>query len=132
LRMRWVRLGKLKSGATAVSQTVTLASAGPGWAPVSATVRRPAWADAGRLVVRVGPDTAVRLDDVRFEPLPAAGESRVVKLDAKGDTDAFVEATGSVDFARSATVLAVGAAPWARMPDGRVVGGPAAFEAAPP
>ena len=126
LGMQWVAFGNPKSGATAVTQTVRLGSAGTAWGPVSAIVRRPAWADAGRLVAVVGPDTTLKLDDVRFEPSEGGGAA-AVRLAGAGEADASLSGTGGLDAKRTATVLFVGASPWARLPDGRAVGGPGLF-----
>ena len=126
LGMQWVVFGNEKSGATAVTQTVRIGAAGSGWGAVSALVRRPAWADAGRLVALVGPDTTLHLDDVRFEPAAgSAAEGGALK--AGGDAEAAVSATGGLDARRTATVLFVGASPWAKLSDGRAVGGPGLF-----
>jgi hypothetical protein len=129
--MQWVVFGNTKSGATAVTQTVRLASAGTAWGKVSATVRRPAWADAGRLVAIVGPFTTLKLDDVRFEP--EEGASAAPGRLPAGDAEASISGTGGLDARRTATVLFVGASPWARLSDGRAVGGPGLFvpDAAP-
>jgi pSer/pThr/pTyr-binding forkhead associated (FHA) protein len=133
--LRWVRLANRGSGSTAVNQTVRLGAASPSWSTVSATVRRPAWAEVGRLVVLADGGATVVLDDASFEPVSAGGGDEAKPLDAGGDADAHLSATGTLDVLRTATVLAVGLAPWAKMPDGRVVGGPGGFagewEAAP-
>src|SRR5262245_26980078 len=126
LGIQWIRLANAKSGSTAVTQTTRLASAGAACATGIPVVRRPRWAESGRLVVVAGPETTVRVDDVRFEP--ADGETGGGRLDA-GDVEGSLTSAGTLAFARTATVLAVGAAPFAKLPDGRTVGGPSAFVA---
>lgn len=126
LAVQWVRAGNVASGATAVVQTVPVGSPAQSgaWAQVTRTVRRPAWAGRGRLVVVVPPETGAKLDDVRVEAAGDAGPR--IKLDAP-EVEGLMASTGGLDLVRTATVLFVGAAPWARMPDGRVVGGADAF-----
>jgi pSer/pThr/pTyr-binding forkhead associated (FHA) protein len=128
LAVQWIRYGNSKTGSTQVTQTVPLgAPAGGAWAQVSRVVSRPGWADAARLVVAVAPGATARVDDVRFESVasaPAGG-----RFPAGGDAEAVLASSGDLDLVRTATVLLVGATPWARMPDGRTLGGAASFRA---
>jgi len=128
LAVQWSRLASMRSGSTAVEQTVRVGyPERPGvWTPVERIVRRPAWAKSARLVVIVGPDSSARLDDVRFDDAPSAPPAPP-RLEGDKGIDVMVTAIGGVDAVRSSTVLLVGATPWARFPDGRQLGGPAAF-----
>jgi|GEM_PF-2056703 len=126
LGLQWVRGANLKSGATAVAQTVPVGEpekAGA-WTAFELVVRRPAWAVLGRIVVVVSPDTAFRLDDLRVESVAAPAPAELTG--ARG-VEASVAATGGLDVKRTATVLFVGATPWAKLADGRVLGGADAF-----
>ncbi len=130
LAVQWSRLGNSKSGSTAVTQTVRVGSpehAGA-WAKVERVVRRPAWAQSARLVVVLGPDASARLDDVVVEDSPSA-MAPAPRIEGDKGIEVLLAATGGLDLVRTSTVLAVGATPWARFADGRVVGGPAAFVA---
>jgi pSer/pThr/pTyr-binding forkhead associated (FHA) protein len=127
--VQWVGKARLRSGATAVTQTVPVGSppdAGS-WAKVSRTLTPPKWAQVARLAVRVAKESSAKLDDVRFEP--GSGGTSPVSLEGGRDVDAVVASTGALDLTRTATVLVVGASPWATLADGRVVGGPAGFRA---
>lgn len=130
LAIQWIRLGNVRSGSTAVEQTVRVGSPERvgSWTKVERIVQRPAWAKSAQLVVVVGPDAVVRLDDVRFEDAPASSSAPPRIEGAKG-IDVMATATGGVDLIRNSTVLLVGATPWAKLSDGRVLGGPAAFVA---
>lgn len=128
LAVQWSRLGNVRSGSTAVSQTVRVGSPERtgSWSKIERIVRRPGWAKSGRLVVIVGPDASARLDDVRFEDASSVPAS-AGRLEGDKGIEVMATATGGVDLLRNSTVLAVGASPWARFADGRVLGGPAAF-----
>lgn len=126
LGIQWVRGASTESGATAVTQTVPVGEpekAGA-WTPFESIVRRPAWARRGRLVVVVSPDTGFQLDDVRLE---AATAPAPAELTGARGYEPSVSATGGLDVKRTATALLVGASPWAKLGDGRVVGGADAF-----
>ncbi len=128
LAVQWSRLGNVRSGSTAVSQSVRVGSPERtgAWGSVERIVRRPAWAKSGRLVIVVGPDATARLDDVRFEDA-ASALAPAGRLEGDKGIDVIVSSAGGIDLIRNSTVLAVGATPWARFADGRVVGGPAQF-----
>lgn len=128
LAIQWSRLGNVRSGSTAVSQTVRVGTPERtgSWASVERVVRRPGWAKSGRLVLIVGPDASARLDDVRFEVATSAAGA-AGRLEGDKGIEVMASMTGGIDLLRNSTVLAVGATPWARFADGRVVGGPAAF-----
>jgi hypothetical protein len=123
-----VRGASTESGATAVTQTVPVGEpeqAGA-WTAFEALVRRPAWARRGRLVVVVSPDGGFQLDDVRVEAVSAPA---AVELTGARGFEPSVAATGGLDVKRTATALFVGAAPWAKLADGRTLGGADAFRA---
>jgi len=130
LAIQWVRYGNVRTGSTAITQTVRLGAPtkAAAFQAVSRVFRRPGWAEGARLVVVVGPDTTVKLDDLRLETV-ATNETISSKLEAVGGADAAISSTGGLDLSRTATVLLAGATPWARMPGGRVLGGVSAFEA---
>jgi hypothetical protein len=75
--------------------------------------------------VRVGPKGTARVDDVVMRP---EGTETVPPHLRAGDVDVQGRRDGTVDFVRNVRVLFAGAAPWARMPGGREVGGPGAIE----
>jgi hypothetical protein len=125
LAVLWVRRGNVKSGATPLLHATVVGTA-EGDGRVKAVVQKPRWAEHARLVVRVGPNTTARVDDVVVEPAPA--EETALPQAKAGDSDVQSRRDGGVDLVRNVTVLFAGAAPWARLPGGKVVGGPHAFE----
>lgn len=126
--MQWARGASATTGATAVTQTVPIGEAtGSAWTRVEAMVRRPAWARVGRPVVVVEPGASIRVDDLRLEAVAQA--PALPDLPAARGVDWAVSPSGSLSARRTATVLFVGAAPCATMPDGRRVGGADGFAA---
>jgi pSer/pThr/pTyr-binding forkhead associated (FHA) protein len=102
------------------------------WERVEAVVWAPPWSGAVRLAVVAGPATTVLVDDVRFE-VGEGIEASAKRMALPGDREAAVAADGGVDLLATGTVLFYGASPFARMPDGRAVGGPGRFRpSAPP
>jgi pSer/pThr/pTyr-binding forkhead associated (FHA) protein len=125
--VQWVRRGNAKSGASGLTHVTVVGAAAPGGGVtnVRAVVQKPRWAEHGRLVVRVGPKTTARVDDVVMKPEGAETPMPHVRA---GDVDVQARRDGAVDFVRNVSVLFAGAAPWARMPGGRVLGGPGAID----
>jgi pSer/pThr/pTyr-binding forkhead associated (FHA) protein len=125
LAVQWVRRGNAKSGASALTHATVVGAAGSGVTNVRAVVQRPRWADNARLVVRVGPKTTARVDDVVMKP---DGTEAPMPHFRTGDVDVQGRRDGSVDFVRNVAVLFAGGAPWAQMPGGKVLGGPDGIE----
>jgi pSer/pThr/pTyr-binding forkhead associated (FHA) protein len=129
LAVQW--LGRARGGATAHTTPVASPSSQGSWERVEAVVWPPPWAGAVRILVLAGPGTTVFLDDVRFAADGSVDVS-AKRMALPGDRIAAVGAGGGIDLVATGTVLFHDASPWARMPGGRLVGGPGAFRPTSP
>ena len=89
------------------------------WTKVERIVRRPSWAKSGRLVLVVGPDASVRIDDVRFEDEAAGRCAGAEDRGRQGHRGRRVVGGQRRSRAKRDRALLVGASPWARFADGR-------------
>ncbi len=129
LVVQWVGRSRPQAGATAVTETVRVGTpeAADSWAQVKRVLSPPKWAQLARVGVRVRPGASASVDDVRLEA--KGGGLSPAQFSAGRSVDASVTSAGHLHLQKTATVLLVGGAPWAKTADGRVLGGPAGFEA---